>query len=138
MSSAFHLFYRCIFFFMIRRPPRSTRTDTLFPYTTLFRSHCSRPMGILNPRPGRCDHSDGYRSQNDEQRRRAEANEKEAANNRDHRIEQRTDAPGPERIIKRSAKNADDDSIDTGKRRTGLSTIRAGPPARPRADKQQK
>src|SRR3546814_6544087 len=37
---------------MIRRPPRSTRTDTLFPYTTLFRSpresaaarkHCGRP-----------------------------------------------------------------------------------------------
>src|SRR3546814_11582089 len=28
--------YRC--FLMIRRPPRSTRTDTLFPYTTLFRS----------------------------------------------------------------------------------------------------
>src|SRR3546814_20910925 len=29
----------CIFFFlMIRLPPRSTRTDTLFPYTTLFRS----------------------------------------------------------------------------------------------------
>src|SRR3546814_4793543 len=25
---------------MIRRPPRSTRTDTLFPYTTLFRSRC--------------------------------------------------------------------------------------------------
>src|SRR3546814_19937248 len=24
---------------MVRRPPRSTRTDTLFPYTTLFRSH---------------------------------------------------------------------------------------------------
>src|SRR3546814_20711654 len=31
--------YRIFFFFlMIRRPPRSTRTDTLFPYTTLFRS----------------------------------------------------------------------------------------------------
>src|SRR3546814_12402575 len=29
-----------VFFLMIRRPPRSTRTDTLFPYTTLFRSHC--------------------------------------------------------------------------------------------------
>src|SRR3546814_4531159 len=29
----------CFFFFLrIRRPPRSTRTDTLFPYTTLFRS----------------------------------------------------------------------------------------------------
>src|SRR3546814_11506704 len=26
------------FFLMIRRPPRATRTDTLFPYTTLFRS----------------------------------------------------------------------------------------------------
>src|SRR3546814_8055672 len=30
---------------MIRRPPRSTRTDTLFPYTTLFRSH--RPAFFL-------------------------------------------------------------------------------------------
>src|SRR3546814_11383723 len=29
------------FFLMIRRPPRSTRTDTLFPYTTLFRSRSS-------------------------------------------------------------------------------------------------
>src|SRR3546814_20792183 len=27
-----------VFFLMIRRPPRATRTDTLFPYTTLFRS----------------------------------------------------------------------------------------------------
>src|SRR3546814_18279033 len=31
-----------VFFLMIRRPPRSTRTDTLFPYTTLFRSTVSR------------------------------------------------------------------------------------------------
>src|SRR3546814_14670451 len=40
-------FYFCSFFFflMIRRPPRSTRTDTLFPYTTLFRSVWS--MGAL-------------------------------------------------------------------------------------------
>src|SRR3546814_11221969 len=30
------------FFLMIRRPPRSTRTDTLFPYTTLFRSLVAR------------------------------------------------------------------------------------------------
>src|SRR3546814_3716079 len=28
----------CVFFFRLRRPPRSTRTDTLLPYTTLFRS----------------------------------------------------------------------------------------------------
>src|SRR3546814_4637204 len=31
-------FARFVFFLMIRRPPISTRTDTLFPYTTLFRS----------------------------------------------------------------------------------------------------
>src|SRR3546814_9841956 len=34
----FTLCHCCFFFLMIRRPPRSTRTDTLFPYTTLFRS----------------------------------------------------------------------------------------------------
>src|SRR3546814_1086297 len=32
---------------MIRRPPRSTRTDTLFPYTTLFRSHGAGQIGNL-------------------------------------------------------------------------------------------
>src|SRR3546814_19146701 len=38
------------FFLMIRRPPRSTRTDTLFPYTTLFRSE-ARPQerAVLAP-----------------------------------------------------------------------------------------
>src|SRR3546814_16047868 len=34
------------FFLMIRRPPRSTRTDTLFPYTTLFRSPAVREVGL--------------------------------------------------------------------------------------------
>src|SRR3546814_9530761 len=34
-----------LFFLMIRRPPRSTRTDTLFPYTTLFRSHDAVRLG---------------------------------------------------------------------------------------------
>src|SRR6056297_3901971 len=38
------------FFLMIRRPPRSTRTDTLFPYTTLFRSATAQH--------GRADHRD--------------------------------------------------------------------------------
>src|SRR3546814_5168327 len=33
------LMWLVFFFLMIRRPPRSTRTDTLLPYTTLFRSH---------------------------------------------------------------------------------------------------
>src|SRR3546814_2392506 len=39
----------CIFFLMIRRPPRSTRTDTLFPYTTLFRS-ARRAGGAIRDR----------------------------------------------------------------------------------------
>src|SRR3546814_5975025 len=34
----FIVYFVFFFFLMIRRPPRSTRTDTLFPYTTLFRS----------------------------------------------------------------------------------------------------
>src|SRR3546814_17964532 len=37
----------CIFFLMIRRPPRSTRTDTLFPYTTLFRSLTAAALLLL-------------------------------------------------------------------------------------------
>src|SRR3546814_13109662 len=48
----------CIYFcfLMIRRPPRSTRTDTLFPYTTLFRSlggHVGdqRALGVLEAQP---------------------------------------------------------------------------------------
>src|SRR3546814_8788617 len=34
-----YIYLLFFFFLMIRRPPRSTRTDTLFPYTTLFRSY---------------------------------------------------------------------------------------------------
>src|SRR3546814_5352605 len=41
-----------VFFVMIRRPPRSTRTDTLFPYTTLFRSKV--------PRRNRPDHAERH------------------------------------------------------------------------------
>src|SRR3546814_7919337 len=48
----------CFFFVSIRRPPRSTRTDTLCPYTTLFRSRrdhpcCPRRPLRLRPRPPR-------------------------------------------------------------------------------------
>src|SRR3546814_19351341 len=38
---------------MIRRPPRSTRTDTLFPYTTLFRSRRLRDIEIARPQDPR-------------------------------------------------------------------------------------
>src|SRR3546814_5833109 len=37
---------------MIRRPPRSTRTDTLFPYTTLFRSRLERIAAEINAADG--------------------------------------------------------------------------------------
>src|SRR3546814_15433692 len=42
----------CFVFLMIRRPPRATRTDTLFPYTTLFRSSLAEiPADLLPPLP---------------------------------------------------------------------------------------
>src|SRR3546814_14117137 len=47
MSSLLLCISCVVFFLMIRRPPRSTRTDTLFPYTTLFRS-----LAILRARAG--------------------------------------------------------------------------------------
>src|SRR3546814_8188440 len=59
---------------MIRRPPRSTRTDTLFPYTTLFRSlggqvrprpcphHRPGHAGLLRCRHRRCAPADGERA----------------------------------------------------------------------------
>src|SRR3546814_15799713 len=54
-----------LFFLMIRRPPRSTRTDTLFPYTTLFRADNAAEMfvtifaGILDLATGAVEYSDG-------------------------------------------------------------------------------
>src|SRR3546814_14458222 len=45
--------YFFVFFLMIRRPPRSTRTDTLFPYTTLFRSESGAVVdGVSANHPG--------------------------------------------------------------------------------------
>src|SRR3546814_14949023 len=56
MSIHSFLFFFFCFFLMIRRPPRSTHTDTLFPYTTLFRSATSRRpccRGARSARPTR-------------------------------------------------------------------------------------
>src|SRR3546814_12620309 len=51
---------------MIRRPPRSTRTDTRFPYTTLFRSlEQEDRMGINTPRPYREFEERVYRHRED-------------------------------------------------------------------------
>src|SRR3546814_4389260 len=62
-------FFVCFFFLMIRRPPRSTRTDTLFPYTTLFRSVRSRRPGKRWRGPG-CRSTTSTRSRST--RRRSE------------------------------------------------------------------
>src|SRR3546814_16996272 len=57
----FYLFLVMFFFFflMIRRPPRSTRTDTLFPYTTLFRSwSTASPAGRSSSQARACANGD--------------------------------------------------------------------------------
>src|SRR3546814_11507175 len=43
-------------FVMIRRTPRSTRTDTLFPYTTLFRSLGVRPVAVFSEADANAQH----------------------------------------------------------------------------------
>src|SRR3546814_9147465 len=48
---------------MIRRPPRSTRTDTLFPYTTLFRSLRAATSPSLRDREDQCPLSVVFRSE---------------------------------------------------------------------------
>src|SRR3546814_6039560 len=53
-----YMFSFGLFFVMIRRPPRSTRTDTLFPYTTLFRS-VRRLAGVRGQR-ARCRFARGF------------------------------------------------------------------------------
>src|SRR3546814_17668396 len=51
MSGLWSSIVLLFFFLMIRRPPRSTRTDTRFPYTTLFRSVPDRHLADLPRRP---------------------------------------------------------------------------------------
>src|SRR3546814_16324249 len=69
--------YSLVFFLMIRRPPRSTRTDTLFPYTTLFRS------------PVRSNRGNGLERQPQARERNAPINTRSAAPTR-ARATQRT------------------------------------------------
>src|SRR3546814_18955723 len=76
--------YVTLFILMIRRPPRSTRTDTLFPYTTLFRSPCRRrparrrlhrprrPPGVPLPATRRGSAETAGRSSPTDRRRRSE------------------------------------------------------------------
>src|SRR3546814_17821674 len=50
----YHMLYILLFFLIILRPPRSTRTDTLFPYTTLFRSLSKAPDRRSNAHAASC------------------------------------------------------------------------------------
>src|SRR3546814_4215459 len=56
----YHCWCRVVFYLRIRRPPRSTRTDTLFPYTTLFRSVVAmapaEPQQVVAQRLGQIAH----------------------------------------------------------------------------------
>src|SRR3546814_6151921 len=77
-DSAIYAFF-CL---MIRRPPRSTRTDTLFPYTTLFRSH----PGADRDAPARqCPACEGERG-----------TARPAGRGRARRLDHDLDAPGPD------------------------------------------
>src|SRR3546814_4551582 len=77
---------------MIRRPPRSTRTDTLFPYTTLFRSQGVEVVeGLVelgqqfaHVRGGVADHAGGARQQ---QRHRAARRRQHRARSEEHTSE---------------------------------------------------
>src|SRR3546814_11159128 len=53
MSILYNICYY-FFFLMVLRPPRSTRTDTLFPYTTLCRSHPERRRQAIRSAAAAC------------------------------------------------------------------------------------
>src|SRR3546814_15485771 len=75
----------CFFFLMIRRPPISTRTDTLFPYPTLFRSPGQRHAKI-----GDEGGDTAKEEQHDDSERQCQANFLAALDERlvDHRLHQ--------------------------------------------------
>src|SRR3546814_20828188 len=54
--------YACFLFLIIRRPPRSTRTDTLFPYTTLFRSSVTLTYKLSPEISAYARYAEGYKS----------------------------------------------------------------------------
>src|SRR3546814_5922104 len=87
---------------MIRRPPRSTRTDPLFPYTTLFRSkdalqslEAVERQRHLHPHDGRPGHTSGSRTQDDHDRR-------DLSQSAPHGVEPAGKKGGPGRLIGRS------------------------------------
>src|SRR3546814_11786047 len=66
------------FILMLRRPPRSTRTDTLFPYTTLFRSVRRRRRGVVPYRAYVLRRRAAHRRASDDPSRRREGQARRA------------------------------------------------------------
>src|SRR3546814_15839908 len=65
--------YSVLFFFlMVRRPPRSTRTDTLFPYTTLFRSRERDIVDAIGERIGQILADAQHREEDKSDQRRSD------------------------------------------------------------------
>src|SRR3546814_13105274 len=79
------------FFLMIRRPPRSTRTDTLFPYTTLFRSRPSSSgqpgIDCMSKPPVPVDGDDRKANRRKTNRQTHQAREKETDRSEEHTSE---------------------------------------------------
>src|SRR3546814_416558 len=105
------LLFFFFFFLMRRRPPRSTRTDTLFPYTTLFRSRRSSGSAGGRARPSREEHAGG----------RLLPGRADAADRRVTR-EFRDDLPGPPEGIEPGPAPADAEQLAMG----GVARHRSG------------
>src|SRR3546814_19016564 len=83
---------KLFFFLMIRRPPRSTRTDTLFPYTTLFRSVVklgllvgAAPLRLQRPDRG-AEHGNRQTADEDSQRASVQARDRARLGAQHHRL----------------------------------------------------
>src|SRR3546814_1012565 len=100
---------------MIRRPPRSTRTDTLFPYTTLFRSHDH------DDRPGDPDRFGEYGGR---------------AREIDFAVDEHADDPGGDRRQGRRFGNGDDSAINPDEDDQGNGQGGQGAKVRPKEDAQ--
>src|SRR3546814_15242602 len=110
------------FFLMIRRPPRSTRTDTLFPYTTLFRSTQPRTAAGAGPATpaiarssgsGGCGHGGRSRSR----MRACLPSPPSSGRHAQPRV------PPPPQAVRQSTRNSRSEERRVGKE--GVSTVRS-------------
>src|SRR3546814_19581393 len=95
---------------MIRRPPRTTRTDTLFPYTTACRS----PPRIERGRPRRAENEDGERDHLED--RRAEGHDED----HEARVVEQHDVVGRTRVSAEAGSEPEDAEAHDGEGGTEL------------------